>query len=549
MLHYDYTDPEGNKVRGKVEGLLGSTNTTQSVSASPKKSSSNDNHKTGQAVNPGNSPSSAGGDTSTSDSASSSTLPPKDGNGSANSELIVTSGWFIDPEISTGPLAIHQSPSLLSAPEFREAVSLGIQELQVGPGFFALPNWDSLYGANQDYDLARAKEMIAEIQVSLDSGFWPDSIDSMKVCVEALSGEMVQHEGTISDSLKNLGINIASPGSQDCDRIFLISVAPSTIPVEAPDVTDSSICGDIEGLTGKLMFDGRSNRTAIHELYQLDLDGCKVQVLQVPEGAGPFSYSPMRGSFVVTKPHSNIINNSDIWSFGGHSLQEKANLTNNGDHQFQSHSPDWSPDGNQIAYTQNNGVSASIIMVMNFDGTGKRRLEPFAGFPGAYDSGPGIDREGAPVWSPDGSKIAFVSSSSYLLPVNNEIYVVNSDGSDLIQLTKNGTANDLAPQWSPDGKKIVYQSDDDGSGRQGESNIWIVDAEGTGQPMVTIRLEGSETYPIWSPDGNKIAFKSNSNRNDGNNDIWVMDVDGSDVSRVTFTEEPFYLSESLRWIE
>ena len=169
VLHYDYTDPEGNKVRGKVEGLLGSTNTTQSVSASPKKSSSNDNHRTGQAVNPGNNRSSVGSDTSTSDSAPPSTLPSKDGSGSANRELIVTSGWFIDPEISTGPLVIQQSPSLLSVPAFREAVSLGIQELQVDPGFFALPNWDSLYGANQDYDLARAKEMIAEIQVSLDS--------------------------------------------------------------------------------------------------------------------------------------------------------------------------------------------------------------------------------------------------------------------------------------------------------------------------------------------------------------------------------------------
>ena len=56
--------------------------------------------------------------------------------------------------------------------------------------------------------------------------------------------------------------------------------------------------------------------------------------------------------------------------------------------------------------------------------------------------------------------------------------------------------------------------------------------------MVTIRFEGSEMYPTWSPDGNKIGFIS---RRNGNSDIWVLDVDGSDARRVTFTEESMVL--------
>jgi Tol biopolymer transport system component len=193
-------------------------------------------------------------------------------------------------------------------------------------------------------------------------------------------------------------------------------------------------------------------------------------------------------------------------------------------------------------------------MVMNFDGTGKRRLEPFAGFPGAYDPICGdCDAETNPVWSPDGTRIAFSSSSEQHVPEHDKesysgskIFVVDSDGSDLRQLTNSGVANDRSPRWSPDGKKILYHSDRGSQDDGWETNIWIVDAEGPGQPMVTIRLEGSEMHPTWSPDGNKIAFIS---RRNGNSDIWVMDVDGSDVSRVTFTEEPFYLPGSLRWIE
>jgi Tol biopolymer transport system component len=78
---------------------------------------------------------------------------------------------------------------------------------------------------------------------------------------------------------------------------------------------------------------------------------------------------------------------------------------------------------------------------MNPDGTGITRLT---------DRGAKFD----PSWSPDGSRIAFVGAAAPY-PYNSEIYTMNADGSDLVNLT-NSPSSDGDPDWSPDGRKIVF---------------------------------------------------------------------------------------------
>jgi len=63
-----------------------------------------------------------------------------------------------------------------------------------------------------------------------------------------------------------------------------------------------------------------------------------------------------------------------------------------------------------------------------------------------------------PNWSPDGTKIVFAGSS---MPTAMDVYVMNSDGSGLCQLTSNGET-DYNPEWSPDGNQIAFDSIRDG---------------------------------------------------------------------------------------
>jgi serine/threonine protein kinase len=104
-----------------------------------------------------------------------------------------------------------------------------------------------------------------------------------------------------------------------------------------------------------------------------------------------------------------------------------------------------------------------------------------------------------------------------------EIFLINADGSDLVQLTSNASA-DFAPAWSPDGSQIVFTSTTDG-----DAEIKVMNADGSGVRQITDNA-AADTAPSWSPDGAWIAFASNRG---GTYDVWIMRPDGSDVRQVT----------------
>ena len=118
----------------------------------------------------------------------------------------------------------------------------------------------------------------------------------------------------------------------------------------------------------------------------------------------------------------------------------------------------------------------------------------------------------------DGTKLAFTSDRD----VNREIYVMNAqDGSNQTNLTMN-PATDEFPSWSPDGTKIAFVTDAD---------IYVMNAQdGSNQTNLTMN-PAFDFDPSWSPDGTKLAFTSDR---DGNTEVYVMNAqDGSNQTRLT----------------
>jgi TolB protein len=154
--------------------------------------------------------------------------------------------------------------------------------------------------------------------------------------------------------------------------------------------------------------------------------------------------------------------------------------------------PTWSPDNQVIAYTSyrpSGGMGTFQDIVLSFIETGARTT-PANGDPQKQNY--------LPIWSPDGTKIAFTTNRDG----NPEIYVMNRDGSGLRRMTSH-PAIDVSPTWSPSGNQIAWVSDRTGTGR-----IYIMNADGTGQRM----LIGEEAYrPTWSSEPfNEIAYAAKS---------------------------------------
>ena len=92
-----------------------------------------------------------------------------------------------------------------------------------------------------------------------------------------------------------------------------------------------------------------------------------------------------------------------------------------------------------------------------------------------------------PAWSPDGSQMAFAST----FDGSWDIYVMQIDGSDLLQLTSH-PAQDWHPTWSPNGEWLAFVSD-----RSGAGDIYLVRADGIELIQLTDN-EAVEDFPEWS---------------------------------------------------
>lgn len=274
-----------------------------------------------------------------------------------------------------------------------------------------------------------------------------------------------------------------------------------------------------------------SDRAKASHIYTMNPDGTDIRATSSDNFTSDLypAWSP-DGSKIAFS--SNQSDKYEIWTMNA----DGGNRVRLTDLKSLSGMPKWSPDGSKIVFIcrriiSGTGLPYTDIFAMNADGSGRQQLTDCIAL--AAQAGPKGEDEaisywnGAPTWSPDGSKILFSTNRDG--DGSTAIwYTMNPDGSDQRKLGLFTNVDGSQADWSPVNNKIVFVR---GSAAKGD--IWVMDGW-LPFPLLTARkltdnIDNNRS-PVWSPDGRQIAFYTDTN---GKQDVYIMNADGSNLRRLT----------------
>ena len=271
---------------------------------------------------------------------------------------------------------------------------------------------------------------------------------------------------------------------------------------------------EILPLSGEIAFS--SDKDGDSEIYLMNADGTSLRQLTENEGVDyPSSWSPegRKLAFISDRAGTSEIFVMEIDGSGS-----VIQLTDDSGRNFE---PIWSPDGRKIAFNSWRDRDVEIF-VMDPDGVNRVQL---------------TDNDVDDVvssWSPDSQKLAFSRTSEHIFNPDSEIFVMNADGSNALQLTDNDTF-DSSPAWSPDGKTIAFESRSATAtwvktGKYSHaqyfySNIYVMNADGS--DVIQLTYDNLSTRVSWSTDGQYITFVYGAFHPNFKTEMHLMDTNGS----------------------
>jgi len=283
------------------------------------------------------------------------------------------------------------------------------------------------------------------------------------------------------------------------------------------------------------------------EAWTMNADGSEQTLIKDPPGRQVVSWSPDESKIIYIKsgePGRSYVSNADgsgetllpgrggEWSSDSKMLVymqrvsgdnfdiftysiESGKITNITNSPAFDADPSFSPDGRTVVFDSDRDGNQEIYAV-NIDGSGLRRL--------TFD--PAGDNH--PAYSPDGTQIIFTSGRDN---ENADVFVMNTDGSNPVNLTKWDKTNETAGvgSWSPDGTGIAFFSD-----RNGKDDIYVMSAETIRSRVVLAEPDHDLRVPSFSPDGRRIAYSREDPDKSG--ELRILDLDTKRSTLVKKTE-------------
>ena len=177
--------------------------------------------------------------------------------------------------------------------------------------------------------------------------------------------------------------------------------------------------------------------------------------------------------------------------------------------------PVFSPDGSSIAFVSERDGQREVYLCAP-DGSQQRRV--------THD--PGHDLH--PVWSPDGARLLFSSNRGNEREEDYDLYSMLTDGSDLVRLTS-GPDVDTYASWSPDGSSIVTRRV---LAATGDNEVFVLDADGSRPRNLSNDPESYDGWPVWSPDGRHVVFSAGPPGRSPHR-LWLASADGAGRTALT----------------
>jgi TolB protein len=288
----------------------------------------------------------------------------------------------------------------------------------------------------------------------------------------------------------------------------------------------------------KLIFQSTRDSHQCDQIYSMNIDGSGVRMISNGEGRTTCSYYFPNSSRVLFSsthlggkqcPPRPDFSKGYVWAI--YPTYDIFTARPNGTELKQlTRTPGYdaeatiSTNGKKIVFTSMRDGDLDIYS-MDINGRNVRRLTNELGY------------DGGPFWSYDGTQIVYrahhpstdkdktdyqdLLKQNLIRPTSLEIWVMNADGSNKRQVTRNGKAN-FAPYFFPDGKRIIFASNmDDPKGRN--FDLYTINVDGSGLQRVTFN-NTFDGFPMFSPNGKKLVFASNRNaKAQGETNVFIAD--------------------------